>query len=158
MSPLADKQSRRSFLRMSALLGLGTVTSTVVPAKDAAAFLFGKKEHKISKTRLVMGTYVNITAIHSSVDLAEEAITIAYEEIDRLNGVFSRHQSDTPLAELNRSGKLLHADPELVHVLEQSLFYLLTGNLYYTCLAAGIRLSFLTNHLLSYQCSQLMHQ
>lgn len=123
MSPLTDKQSRRSFIRMSALLGLGTATSTLFPAKDAAAFLFGKTEHKISKTRLMMGTYVNITAIHPSVDQAEEAINIAYEEIDRLNGVLSRHLSTTPLAELNRSGKLIDADSELLHLIEHSLFY-----------------------------------
>jgi thiamine biosynthesis lipoprotein len=123
MDTLADKQSRRSFLRMSALLSLGTAASSLFPAKDASAFLFGKKEHKISKTRLVMGTYVNITAIHSSVDQAEEAIAIAYEEIDRLNGLLSRHLSTTPLAELNRSGKLADADPELIHLIEQSLFY-----------------------------------
>ncbi len=110
-------------MRMSALLGLGTAVSTLLPSHDAAAFLFGKKEQKISKTRLVMGTYVAITAIHSSKDHAEEAISLAFNEIDRLNGVLSRHQPTTPLAELNSTGKLKGAHPELLHLLKQSLFY-----------------------------------
>ncbi len=123
MSPFKVNQSRRSFIRMSALLGLGTATSTLIPGQDAAAFIFGKKERRISKTRLVMGTYVTITTIHPSKDQAEEAIVKAFAEIDRLNGLLSRHLSTTPLAELNRSGKLNDADPELLRLIKQSLFY-----------------------------------
>lgn len=113
-------------MRMSALLGLGTATSTLstlLPAQNASAFLFGKKEHKISKTRLVMGTYVAITTIHPSKDQAEEAIALAFNEIDRLTNLLSRHLSTTPLADLNRVGKLTNADPELLQLIKQSLFY-----------------------------------
>ena len=35
-----------------------------------------------------MGTFVAITAIHSSRDEAENAIGLAFEEIDRLSGCF----------------------------------------------------------------------
>lgn len=115
-------QSRRSFLKMSALLGLSTV-STLIQPQEASAFLFGKKEHRISRTRLVMGTYVAITVIHSSKDKAEEAIELAFKEIERLNGLLSRHLPTTPMAELNRTGILHDADPELLEMVQQSLFY-----------------------------------
>lgn len=117
------KGSRRSFLKMSALLGLGTAASTLIPFDNADAFLFGFGEERISKTNLVMGTYVSITAIHNSKDQAEEAIALAFAEIDRLNGILSRHMNSTPLAELNSHGSLKNAEPELLKLIEKSLFY-----------------------------------
>ncbi len=107
---------------MSALLGLATTASALLPVDKAEAFLFGRNEYKVSKTKLVMGTYVAITAIHSSKDQANEAIELAFEEINRLNGLMSRHLATTPLAELNRTGKLSQAPPELLQLVQQSIF------------------------------------
>lgn len=120
-------RDRRSFLKFSVLAGI-TAASSFIPAEDAGAFLFGRKEHKVSKTKLVMGTYVTLTAVHSSKGQAEEGIGAAFDEINRLNGILSRHISTTPIAQLNRVGSLKGAPPELVDVLRQSLdFHKHTG-------------------------------
>lgn len=116
---------RRGFLRNSAFLGIAVAAQVMLPAADGHAFLFGsKKEQKITKSKLVMGTYVSITTIHPSKDQAEEAISLAFLEIERLNSLLSRHIDTTPLSQLNSQGRLEDAPPELVEVVSHSLdFY-----------------------------------
>ena len=117
-----DKK-RRSFLKMSGLLGLGAVATTLLPAENSEASLFGKNEYKVTKTRLAMGTFVAMTAIHPSRDLAENAIGLAFEEIDRLNNVLSHYKKTTPLSELNVEGKLVQPPAEIVEMVGRSLYY-----------------------------------
>ncbi len=115
---------RRYFLRYSALLGLAAAGQTLIPATAAEAFLFGgRRELKTTETRLVMGTYVSITVIHPSENAAQEAIALAFAEIDRLNGILSRHQDSTPLSLLNDRGSIDDAPDELVEVVENALAY-----------------------------------
>lgn len=114
---------RRSFLKLSGLLGLGMATASLVPIDRAEAVLFGRTEHKVSRTRLAMGTYVSITAIHSSRDEAENAIGLAFEEIDRLSALLSRYDSNSPVSALNDDGKLSGAPKEVVEMVARSLFY-----------------------------------
>lgn len=114
---------RRSFLKLSGLLGLGAATAALLPAAQAEAVLFGPREYKVSSTRLVMGSFLSITAIHSSKNEAENAIGLAWEEIDRLSRLLSRHDSATPVSELNRSGHLRQAPPELIEVVARSLYH-----------------------------------
>ena len=117
-----DKR-RRSFLKLSGLLGLGVATASLLPVEQAEAVLFGRKEHKVSRTRLAMGTYVSMTAIHSSRDEAENAIGLAFEEMDRLSAVLSRYDSSSPVSELNTSGILKGAPREVVEMVARSLHY-----------------------------------
>lgn len=114
---------RRNFLKLSAMLGLSAAVSTVVLPDGADAFIFGKRQHKVSKTKLVMGTYVTITTIHLSKDQAEEAIGLAFEEIVRLNSILSRHIPSTPIAVINANGSIKDAPPELVEVVQHSMNY-----------------------------------
>ena len=65
--------ARRTFLKLSGLLGLGVAAPWVFPA-GAEAVKFDRKTHKVSTTRLAMGTFVSMTLIHSSRDQAEEAM------------------------------------------------------------------------------------
>lgn len=114
---------RRSFLKLSGLLGLGAASVVLLPAPQAEAILFGPREYKVSSTRLVMGSFLSITAIHSSKDEAEHAIGLAWEEIERLSRLLSRHDSSTPVSQLNSSGTLPQAPPELLEVVARSLYY-----------------------------------
>ncbi|MFZ5775471.1 MAG: FAD:protein FMN transferase [Thermodesulfobacteriota bacterium] len=115
-------EQRRSFLKLSGLLGLGAAATVVLPAAKAEAVLFGNREHKVSDTRLIMGSYLNITAIHASRDQAQHAIGLANEEIDRLCTLLSRHDSATPLSRLNAEGKLAGAPAEVLEVVARSLY------------------------------------
>ncbi len=117
---MCDEQ-RRSFLKLSGLLGLGAAGAALLPAAKAEAVLFGKDEHKVSDTRLVMGSFLSMTAIHSSRDQAEQAIGLAWEEINRLCKLLSRHDSSTPVSHLNRTGTLPAAPVEVLEVVSRSL-------------------------------------
>ncbi|HIJ91152.1 MAG: FAD:protein FMN transferase [Desulfobulbaceae bacterium] len=116
-------QQRRSFLKLSGLLGLGAASAALLPTTHAEAVLFGPKEYKVSSTRLSMGSFLSITAIHSSRDEAENAIGLAWEEIDRLGKLLSRHDSSTPVSHLNSTGFLHKAPPEVLEVVARSLYY-----------------------------------
>ena len=116
-------QKRRSFLKLSGLLGLGAASAALLPAESAEAFLFNKKEYKVTKTRLVMGTFVAMTAIHSSKDEAEQAIGLAFLEIDRLNAMLTHYEKSSPIGTFNASGKLEQAPAEVSDLIARSLYY-----------------------------------
>ena len=116
-------ERRRSFLKLSGLLGIGAVTATLLPVEQAEAVLFGKNEYKVSRTRLAMGTYVSVTAIHASRDEAENAIGLAFHEMDRLSSVLSRYDGSSPVSDLNANGKLAGAPQEVLELVARSIYY-----------------------------------
>jgi thiamine biosynthesis lipoprotein len=116
-------QKRRSFLKLSGLLGLGAASAALLPAEKAEAFLFGHKEYKVTKTRLAMGTFVAMTAIHPSRDEAEQAIGLAFEEIDRLNNMLTHFEKTSAVGSLNAAGKLDQAPQEVLELVARSLYY-----------------------------------
>ena len=122
MPHLCD-QKRRSFLKLSGLLGLGAAGAALLPTPQAEAVLFGPKEYKVSETRLSMGSFLSITAIHLSRDEAQHAIGLAWEEVDRLCKLLSRHDPSTPLSHLNRTGTLPEGQMEVVEVVARSLYH-----------------------------------
>jgi thiamine biosynthesis lipoprotein len=116
-------QTRRSFLKLSGLLGLGAASAALLPVTNAEAVLFGRKEYKVSKTRLAMGTFVAITAIHASRDEAENVIGLAFAEIDRLSALLSRYNANSPVARLNNNGSLPNSSLEVLELVARSLYY-----------------------------------
>ncbi len=116
-------QNRRSFLKRSGLLGLGVASATLLPSASAEALWFNKKEYKVSKTKLGMGTYITMTTIHPSKDEAQEAFGLAFAEIDRLNKLLSRFNDASPVSTLNRIGSLDHAPIEVVELVARSIYY-----------------------------------
>lgn len=117
-----DKK-RRSFLKLSGLLGLGAASAVLLPAEKAEAFLFGHKEYKVTKTRLAMGTFVAMTAIHSSRDEADQAIGLAFEEIDRLNAMLTHYEDQSAIGSFNAAGKLEQAPQEVLELVARSFYY-----------------------------------
>lgn len=116
-------ENRRSFLKRSGLLGLGVATATLLPAASAEALWFNRKEYKVSQTKLGMGTYISMTAIHPSQDEAQEAFGLAFAEIERLSRLLSRYNESSPVAELNRTGSLQNAPIEVLELVARSLSY-----------------------------------
>jgi thiamine biosynthesis lipoprotein len=113
---------RRSFIKLSGLLGLGVASTGLIPL-TAEAVKFNKKMHKVSRTRLAMGTFVSMTLIHSSRDEAEEMMGQAFEEIDRLSKLMNRYDERTAVGELNREGHLKDIPPEVAEVVSRALYY-----------------------------------
>ncbi|MBN1103200.1 MAG: FAD:protein FMN transferase [Deltaproteobacteria bacterium] len=113
---------RRAFLKLSGLLGLGVASAWVIPGR-AEAVKFDRNTHKVSETRLAMGTFVSMTLIHTSRDQAEEAMGRAFEEIERLTKLMNRFDSSTAVGHLNQEGRIQDLPPEVVHVIENALLY-----------------------------------
>ncbi|MGE4560422.1 MAG: FAD:protein FMN transferase [Desulfobulbus sp.] len=105
-SELACDRTRRSLLKLAGLLGLGAAVTGLVPAEKLESLLFRRNQYKVSETRLAMGTYVAITAIHSSRDQAQQAMGEAFEEIARLSALLTRFDERSPIGVLNATGFL----------------------------------------------------
>ncbi len=121
LSCLDNPLTRRSFLGFTGAFGLALSSLSLPLPCDAAKF--STKLQKISMGKLGMGTFVNMTALHPSRDEAQEAVGRAYEEIDRLSSLLSRHDSASPVSYLNQEAVLPDLPPELLQVLRASLHY-----------------------------------
>lgn len=114
--------NRRSFLKLSGLLGMGVVSTGIIPVA-AEAVKFNKEMYKVSRTELEMGTMVSMTLIHPSKDQAEEAMDLAYKEIKRLTGLMNRFENNTAVGLLNLEGVLVDVNPEVLEVVASALDY-----------------------------------
>jgi thiamine biosynthesis lipoprotein len=116
LSKLNRSVDRRNFLKACGVFGVGAVAGGILQSKYDVVGL-GRGLKKVSQTRIAMGTYVTVTAVHSSRDLAEETIGRAFDEMDRLIAVFNRHNFASPVSVLNRDGSVSGPPPELKDVL-----------------------------------------
>lgn len=116
MMKFSEKLSRRDFVKLCGSASLALAAAPVlVPLAEAAA-----GPGRYVQTRLKMGTTVTLTAVTDSADHAQEAFDAAWKEMDRLIGIFDRHQSGTAISELNTSGKLSGPAPEMIEVLNRA--------------------------------------
>jgi thiamine biosynthesis lipoprotein len=118
---------RRSFVMISGVMGLSLALDSIIhPAVEA--FSLRKSPHRISGTRLAMGTTVSMTLISISSEIAEEAMTQAYEEVNRVSALMDRFDERSPIARLNTKGILKDAHPDIIEVISSALrYYRLTG-------------------------------
>ena len=120
-SYMAKAMSRRAFLSLTGTLSLGVATLGLpLPAE---AIKFDRTLYKVSKSRLGMGTLINMIAFHPSQGEAEDAIGRAFEEICRLSDIMTRYKSSSQVSHLNSSGTLNEVPPELMEVLRASLHH-----------------------------------
>lgn len=116
------EMDRRTFLRLSGLLGLGIATLSL-PSIKAETVRFNRKLYKVSCTRLGMGTFVSMTLVHPSKTEAEEAMGKAFEEIDLLSKELNRFNSISAVAQLNKEGRLNDIPPHMMELIYRSLNY-----------------------------------
>jgi thiamine biosynthesis lipoprotein len=108
-------QDRRDFLKKMAVLAGGAALAPalrVIPAFAASSLAASTEQ------RMLMGTIVGLTVMTPTKAQGEEAIGLAFEEINRLIGIFSRFDSGTALSALNSNGRLSGSPQELLQVLE----------------------------------------
>lgn len=111
--------SRRDALRITAVTGL----SVGLGGGLAVGILRQVSLHRVSETRTRMGTVVTITVVHPDGDAAREMVATSFGEMERLEGVLSRHRPDTALSRLNAEGRLASPPAELVEVLAKADVY-----------------------------------
>lgn len=116
--------SRRRALRIGGAAGL----LVAMGGGLTAAVLRRAGLHSASDTRTRMGTLVHVTVVHPDAARARELAGAAFDEIDRLETVFSGYRPDTPVSRLNRDGVLDDPPAELAAVVRRALHFAeLTG-------------------------------
>ena len=114
-----EKPSRREALRITAVAGIGLALA----GGGVAELVRRANLHRVSVTRNQLGTAVTVTAVHTDADEARAMVNGALNEIERLEGVFSRYRAETPVARLNRDGRVTNAPGELIEVVSSALDY-----------------------------------
>ncbi len=109
--------SRRTALRVGGAAGL----LLAMGGGLTAAVLRRARLHSASDTRTRMGTLVHVTVVHPEAARARELVGAAFDEIDRLEAVFSGHRPDTPVSRLNADGVLDDPPAELAAVVRRAL-------------------------------------
>lgn len=113
--------NRRAFLALTGALGLSMATVGIPLSYEALKF--NSKLFKVSQTVAGMGTFITITLLHSSRDQAEEAMGLAFAEIERLSSMMNRYQNDSYISRLNSNGSLKDVPTHVMNVLHASLAY-----------------------------------
>ncbi len=111
--------TRRSFITACSLLGLAAVSGPIAPAAEAAVRL-APSLVKATRTEPLMGTYVTITVLDQSQDLAQEALGRTFVDMATRIQTFNRFDSASPLSMLNAEGVLRDTPPELINLLHES--------------------------------------
>ncbi|RWX49235.1 thiamine biosynthesis lipoprotein [Candidatus Electrothrix marina] len=107
--------TRRSFLHIAALAGLASTagaTRFFSFSPDTPSLLTVRKSFPL------MGTQLNLTVYSQDRDQAEAAISAMISRMQGIEGKLSRHQQESEVATLNRTGSLDQPSQELRTVLE----------------------------------------
>jgi FAD:protein FMN transferase len=115
-SSLSPQTSRRNFLKIVGAMGLSMGLGTAFLNKLNNAPVC----HKISSSRILMGTVLNITLITPDRSSGMAAVEAAYEEMERLTTIFDHRLLSGPLGKLNTQGFLLKPPTELVNILTKA--------------------------------------
>jgi thiamine biosynthesis lipoprotein len=87
--------------------------------------LYKRKAVDFRYARMQMGTIVEITVSASNVDenRISEAVEAAFQEIERLEALFSSYRNDSDISRINAAAgkRPVKADPEVVSVIERSM-------------------------------------
>ena len=102
--------TRRQFI--SIVAATGTALAVGLPALDKLKF--------VSKSRILMGTRVNLTLLSRDQENAETAAEACLTEMAGLESILSRHQPASQLSILNYTGSLDHPHPALKEMLTRS--------------------------------------
>ncbi|HSM16730.1 MAG TPA: FAD:protein FMN transferase, partial [Gemmatimonadales bacterium] len=105
--------------KLAALQRLGFERVDASPVTTTAVRL-NRRSYKVTQSRAAMGTVASVSVLASSEQKAEEAIGRAFDEMDRLIGIFSRYDSASAITYLNEVGRIEGAPPEFLHVLSRS--------------------------------------
>ncbi|MDT8304672.1 MAG: FAD:protein FMN transferase [Anaerolineae bacterium] len=106
--------SRRRFLQITAAAGA---------LLAGGRLLSHHRLHTIRETRTLMGTVINLALVTPDAAAGQAAIQRTFGEMARLIALFDYRQPQTPLARLNRTGRLAAPPVELVELLFHARSY-----------------------------------
>lgn len=74
------------------------------------------------ESREAMDTIVTVEIV-SRENSSKTALDLAFNEIERIEKLMSTYREESEISRLNREGYLLEASPDLVHVIDRSIYY-----------------------------------
>ncbi len=110
---------RRQVLRITATVG----ASAILGGGLLRAALERAGLHRVRQTRTQMGTLVTISAVHPDAEAARVMVADTFDEIERLEGLLSRHRVGTPVWSLNETGVVRAPPREVLEVVQKGLDY-----------------------------------
>ena len=118
-NPQKHQLTRRQFLRITAVAGVslavgGGLLELLSEAVDV---------REIRETRIQMGTLITISILHPDARTARQMVVAAFDEIERLESILSRHRPDTAISRLNEDGFVHDAPAEAIQVIQRALEY-----------------------------------
>jgi thiamine biosynthesis lipoprotein len=116
------KIDRRLFLKNLGIISIGIAARPVL-AGPVSPIKLSKDMFMAKETKLLMGTFVTITLADPSQKKIDESMEKAFSEMKRLSALMSRYTNDSPVSELNTTGKLQDIPLEMQTVLEASRYY-----------------------------------
>lgn len=122
--PTHSTLSRRQFLRITAVAGLGLgVAGHLLANASAGATALDHGLQTVHDTRIVMGCIANITLLSAAKDAAHarQALDATFARMQVLEGIFSRHQPESALCRLNQAGRLAEAPTAFQEVLRDAI-------------------------------------
>jgi thiamine biosynthesis lipoprotein len=114
------QQAARVARKLASLVEMGFERAEHSPVATEVIRL-DRATAQLTGGRPAMGTLVSVTGVGASPDRLEDAIGRAFEEMDRLIGLFSRFEPASPVSQLNATGRLEGAPPEVVRVVRRAL-------------------------------------
>ena len=103
--------SRRDFIKITAVIG------GVIAGGKQLKNLLEEEFLTVRETRLLMGTVINLAVAADRRSSAEAAVAAVFGELERQVAIFTHREPNSPLAVLNRTGKLTEPPRELLEVL-----------------------------------------
>lgn len=110
---------RRQVLRITAAVG----AAALLGGGLLRAALERAGLHRVRQTRTQMGTLVTISAVHPDVEAARGMVAATFDEMERLEGLLSRHRAGTPIWRLNETGVVRAPPREVLEVVRSGLDY-----------------------------------
>lgn len=121
--------TRRHFLTSIGLISAGLVVSEISSPLMAIGNTAKSNFNKFAtQTRILMGTFVTISLNTQTSMQADVAFEKAFLKIEHLQAILSRYDSNSPVYELNATGKLKHSPKELNEVLYRALRFASLSN------------------------------
>ncbi len=99
-----------------------------IAAIAAGATMLGARGRAVADAAIrwrgsALGAQVSIEIFHPDREEAERLVQLCLSEVRRLEQQFSLYQTDSAICELNRSGVLVSPEPDMVALLNASLFF-----------------------------------
>jgi thiamine biosynthesis lipoprotein len=115
-------EAARVARKLEALVDLG-FQRTFHPPVETHRERLDPRTVRVAAARPAMNTHVAVTALGPSGERLEDAIARAFEEMDRLIGLLSRHDRTSPVSHLNATGRLDGPPPEVRAVVGAGLAF-----------------------------------